>query len=98
MPNADERLTQRSGIETRPMANKGAILVDMTTGRCYRLNRVGAEIWALLRAPLAASEICAEVAKKYEPPPATLEGDVRALVAQLLASQLAEPAPPGTAP
>lgn len=79
------------------MANKGAVLVDMNTGRCYRLNRVGAEIWALLRAPLALSDICAEVAKKYDPPPAALEGDVRALVTHLLTERLVEPAPAGTA-
>ncbi len=97
MPSPDERLTQRSGIETRPMA-KGAILVDMDTGRCYRLNRVGAEIWALLRAPLALPELCAEVAKKYDPPPAALEADVRALVTHLLTERLIEPAPAGSAP
>jgi len=77
---------------------KGAILVDMDTGRCYRLNRVGAEIWTLLRAPRALPELCAEVAKRYDPPPPALESDVRALVTHLLTERLVEPAPPGGAP
>ena len=95
MVSPDERLMQRSGIETRPLT-PGALLVDMNTGRCYRLNRVGAEIWSLLRTPLALPEICAEIAGKYAREAEQLESDVRALVAHLVTERLIEPAPPGT--
>jgi len=87
MASPGERLTQRSGIETRPLPH-GALLVDLNTGRCYRLNRVGAEIWTLLQRPLVLDDVCAAVAKKYDDAGATVEGDVRALVAQLLKERL----------
>jgi Coenzyme PQQ synthesis protein D (PqqD) len=96
MASPDERLTQRSGIETRPYA-KGALLVDMDTGRCYRLNHVGAEIWSLLRRPLVIAEVCAEVAQQYEHAPQQIEGDVRSLVADLVKERLLIPAPAETA-
>jgi hypothetical protein len=92
MVSPDERLVQRSGIETRPLA-EGALLVDLNTGRCYRLNRVGAEIWSLLRAPLALPDICAKIASKYAPGTADLETDVRALVDHLATERLLEPVP-----
>jgi hypothetical protein len=91
MLNPDERLTQRNGIETRPLP-KGAILVDMNTGRCYRLNQVGAEIWGLLRRPIALAEICLEVAKTYGQSPDAVEDDVQQLVAHLATEQLVETA------
>ena len=90
MPSLEERLTQRPGIETRPYP-QGALLVDMDTGRCYRLNRVGAEIWALLQRPVGVTELCAEVAKRYERTAENLEGDVRELVAHLIKERLIEP-------
>lgn len=93
MASPDERLTQRSGIETRPYA-KGALLVDMDTGRCYRLNHVGAEIRSLLRRPLVMDEVCAEVARKYERGTQQIERDVRTLVAELVKERLLIAAPP----
>jgi hypothetical protein len=89
MSPPEERLTQRRGIETRPFP-QGALLVDMDTGKCYRLNRVGAEIWELLRQPVGVTELCAEVAKKYERGAETLEGDVRELVAHLVKEKLVD--------
>jgi hypothetical protein len=96
MASPDERLTQRSGIETRPYA-KGALLVDMDTGRCYRLNHVGAEIWSLLQRPLVVEDVCAAVARKYPSGTQQIEGDVRTLVAELVKERLLISAPPETA-
>ena len=89
MSNLEERITQRRGIETRAYP-QGALLVDMATGRCYRLNRVGAEIWALLQWPMELTALCAAVAKKYERSAANLESDVRQLVALLVKEKLVE--------
>jgi hypothetical protein len=80
MASPGERLTQRGGIETRRL-EQGALLVDLNTGRCYRLNRVGAEIWELLRRPHVVDEVCAAVAKRYDGE--AVERDVRELVAHL---------------
>jgi hypothetical protein len=84
MASLNERLIQRRGIETRPLP-QGALLVDMETGRCYRLNRVGAEIWELLRRPLAVGEVCAAVAQKYERDAEAVDRDVREDVLEHLA-------------
>ncbi len=68
------------------------MLVDMDTGRCYRLNRVGAEIWSLLQLPLSSAEICAAVAAKYDREGKLVEADVEKLVAHLVSERLLQPA------
>ena len=40
-------LSRRKGIESRAIAD-GTVLVDITSGVCYELNRMGSEIWNLL--------------------------------------------------
>jgi hypothetical protein len=90
MLSPDHKLRRRSGVETRPLP-QGAVLVDMTTGRCYRLNRVGAEIWAMLEPPAALGEICAGVATRYGRPVDAIELEVRDLVEHLTKEQLIEP-------
>jgi hypothetical protein len=97
MASPGERLTQRGGIETRPLA-QGALLVDLNTGRCYRLNRVGAEIWELLRRPHVVDDVCAAVATRYDGAREAVERDVRELVAHLVKEQLIVTAPAAPAP
>lgn len=87
MASPGERLTQRGGIETRPLA-QGALLVDLNTGRCYRLNRVGAEIWALLQRPRGVDDVCAAVARSYAGAGEAVARDVRELCAHLVTERL----------
>jgi hypothetical protein len=89
MVEPEELLVQRTGVETRPLP-KGALLVDLETGRCYRLNAVGAEIWALLARPAALREICAEIGRQHDQPKSVIEGDVRELVERLVSERLIE--------
>jgi hypothetical protein len=81
------RVKQRSGVEARPFP-KGALLVDMGTGRCFRLNRVGAEIWTMLTEPRALEEVCRDVAARYRKPVEDIAGEIRALVAALTRENL----------
>jgi hypothetical protein len=97
MVSPNDRLVQRSDVETRPY-DKGAMLVDMATGQCYRLNRVGADVWGLLRQPAALADLCTTLQARYEIPPATLEQDVRTLVEHLLAQALVRAVPADGAP
>lgn len=71
---------------------RGAILVDMETGRCYRLNHVGAEIWTMLESPSGLGEICASVAERYGRPVDAIQHEVRDLVEHLTKERLLEPA------
>lgn len=88
----NDRLVQRSDVETRPY-DKGAMLVDMGTGQCYRLNRVGADVWALLKQPVALADVVTTLGARYPISRATLEQDVRALVEGLLAQALVRALP-----
>jgi hypothetical protein len=89
-------VARRKDVETREVP-QGAILVDMETGRCFRLNRVGAEVWSILEAPVAAAEICERIAVRYQKPVEQINLEVRALIDHLLREKLLEPAPPTSA-
>jgi Coenzyme PQQ synthesis protein D (PqqD) len=90
MLNSDPKIRRRNGVETRPLP-QGAVLVDMETGQCYRLNRVGAEIWSMLEIPSALHEICEGVAARYGRLSTSIEHEVRELVDHLKKEQLIEP-------
>jgi hypothetical protein len=60
--------------------NDGAILMDMASGDCFELNRLGAEVWARLGKGESPTELAASVAAGYGVPAATVESDVQALL------------------
>jgi hypothetical protein len=63
--------------------NDGAVLLEMTTGECYELNRVGAEIWAGLAKGDSLSGIVATLSRRYEIPLTTIEADALSLIDDL---------------
>jgi hypothetical protein len=89
MSGSQDSLRQRNGVEARPLP-RGALLVDMNTGQCFRLNRVGAEIWTMLTSPTTASEVSARIATRYGKPVAQIDLEVRALLELLVREQLVE--------
>lgn len=91
----EDIVSQRSGVEMREVP-RGALLVDMHTGRCFRLNRVGAEIWTMLKATLPLREICSRIATQYRLPLPQSEQEVGRLIEQLLEEGLVEPVAPTT--
>ena len=84
-----ERLKQRSGIEARPLP-RGMLLVDMNSGRCFRLNQVGSDVWGMLSSARELSAICATLANRYGRPVGEIESDVGSLIAHLTREQLVE--------
>jgi len=72
----------------------GAILMDMATGDCFELNRIGAEIWSRLGRGESPSQLVANVAASYGLPAATVESDVRTLLEELTRSGLLTPTRP----
>jgi hypothetical protein len=66
----------------------------MQTGRCFELNRVGAEVWALLASPTAVSELCEHLASRYRVDRDLLARDVTILVGELLKEQLVDTSGP----
>jgi hypothetical protein len=91
--NHDQIVRARSGIEARATAD-GAILVDMNTGKCFRLNRVGAELWSLLDRPRGIDALCALLIDRHQRALADAERDVAALLAQLRSAKLIDDAGP----
>ena len=63
--------------------NDGAILMDMASGDCFELNRLGADVWGRLGKGESPAELVANVAASYDVPAAKVESDVQALL-QLL--------------
>jgi hypothetical protein len=87
MSSLQNPLKQRAGVEARPLP-QGALLVDMNSGHCFRLNRVGAEIWTMLHTPLSVDEVCARIAARFRKPVDQIDIEVRALVVQLINEEL----------
>jgi hypothetical protein len=87
MLRRDLVISRRTGVETRTTP-KGAILVDMTTGRCFQLNRVGSEVWALLESPATLDVISKRIADRYQRSRETVENEICSLAEDLLREQL----------
>jgi hypothetical protein len=62
---------------------EGAVLLEMTTGDCFELNHVGAEIWAALAKGDALADVIAALAGRYDLPASTIEADAQALIDDL---------------
>ena len=62
--------------------------MDMASGDCFELNRIGAEIWSRLGKGESPSQLVANVAASYGLPAATVESDVRTLLEELTRSGL----------
>jgi hypothetical protein len=64
------------------------VLLSLTGGEYYRLNEVGARVWALCDGSRSVAEVVACIGQEYEAPAATVEADVLALVEELADAQL----------
>jgi hypothetical protein len=80
-------------VEARPLPH-GSLLVDLTTGRCFKLNGVGTQIWNILATPTSLDEICQQVAARYNIAPDRVGEDTRALIRQLLDENVIEASAP----
>jgi hypothetical protein len=89
MLNPDERVQRRRGVQASPLS-PGALLVDMDTGRCFELNRVGAEVWGILQIPATCGEIYAQIVDRYRIGMTQAADEVGKLLGQLLDEKLIE--------
>jgi len=83
------RLKQKTGVEARSL-DRGMLLVDLSSGRCYRLNRVGAEVWQLLVGSPRLNDLFTNIATRYPVPTDQIETDVGDLISDLLREELVE--------
>lgn len=82
MSGNEQRLTLNP-LVVMQTAEAGAILMHMSTGDCFELNRIGAEVWRMLQETIPVGQIISTIANKHEVPEATVESDVRALLDDL---------------
>jgi hypothetical protein len=70
----------------------GAVLVNMGSGACFELNRIGFEIWKALGAGATVGGIWRRWAERYPVDREVLAADVRSLVEALAGAGLVEAA------
>jgi Coenzyme PQQ synthesis protein D (PqqD) len=87
MDQAPHKLTPNPTVVSQPTKD-GAVLLEMTTGDCFELNQVGAEIWSALATGQPLDDIVVALTRRYELPPSAIETDVRTLIEDLLGKGL----------
>jgi hypothetical protein len=88
MPSAHATVySRREGVSSNAIKD-GAILVDVQSGACFELNRVGAEVWEQLASGATEGAICDALAQRHTVERAMLASDVRALLESLVAHRL----------
>jgi hypothetical protein len=70
--------------------NDGAVLVDMKSGGCFELNRIGFEIWQLLQQKRSFATICDSLCARYPVQREVLASDVESLIESLVRAGLVE--------
>jgi hypothetical protein len=68
-----------------------AVLLDLASGRYFGLNAVGTRVWSALADGGTIENAIAAIAAEFDAPEAQIAGDVRALVADLVARGLLMP-------
>jgi hypothetical protein len=82
LPNLDDVLVRRADVLARE-TSEGAVLVDVVTGGCWELNRVGSALWSLLESPTSLRSVCDALRTRYDVAAGVIERDVLVLAAEL---------------
>jgi hypothetical protein len=85
----DAVLVSRTEVVAREV-DDGAVLVDMSSGGCFELNRIGFEVWTVLRKRTTIAEICEALTGRYPVTDEVLTSDVSDLVDSLVHAGLVE--------
>jgi hypothetical protein len=85
--SVDARLVPRADVAAREIED-GAVLVNMGSGACFELNRIGFEIWKLLGPGATVAGICAALGGRYSVGREVLAADVQVLAEALLGAGL----------
>jgi hypothetical protein len=88
---SDLKYAAKSDVVCTPM-EKGALLVDLGTGDCWELNRVGAALWNKLAAGETLDQAAKEIHTTYEVEPAIVQADGVRLCESLVGAGLLSPA------
>ena len=75
-------VVRSSDVMSSPVDDE-LVMIDIEQGAYYSLDRVGADIWNRLAAPLAMADLCAQLMQQYDVDQATCEADVLAVLNEM---------------
>jgi hypothetical protein len=78
----EARLHPSTDATVKPIDDRG-VIVDMRTGRCWELNRVGFAIWQLVVTGKSPDEAAEAIATRFDVESGTSKRDVLAFVQSL---------------
>jgi hypothetical protein len=81
------RVRRLPGVEIQEI-EAGAVIINMTTGKCWQLNGIGLEIWNLLSQGLSVGVVTQHMEQRYPDARARVVGDLASLVRALLNEDL----------
>jgi hypothetical protein len=90
---ADAVFFPRPEVAVREIED-GAVLVNMKSGGCFELNRIGSEIWKLLQEKKSLAGICDSLSARYSIAREVLATDVESLFESLVHAGLVEKSGP----
>jgi hypothetical protein len=83
----DATVVRSNDVMASPVDNE-LVMMDLERGVYYGLDRIGADIWNRLAAPMAVADLCAQLMQTYEVDQATCEADVLAVLNEMAANGL----------
>jgi hypothetical protein len=87
--NVDSTVTRAAGF-VEAEADGEVVALNIDTGTCYGLNKIGSRIWILIGEPARIGDLCAKLTSEYDVDSATCERQVLELLTELLAEGLIE--------
>jgi hypothetical protein len=82
-------IRKRAEVTVRDTAS-GALLIDLATGKCWQLNRIGADFLSQLDTEKALSDVCDVLEGRYDVSGDILRRDLLRLAQELLDGGLIE--------
>jgi Coenzyme PQQ synthesis protein D (PqqD) len=82
-------------ISDQAIANAVAdetVILHLGNGTYFGLDAIGARLWDAIKGGAAPASVCASLLAEYDVDQATLEADLRALLAELAENNLISPA------
>jgi hypothetical protein len=80
-------VVRTSGFVDAEIDNE-VVLLNIDTGLCYGLNRVGSRIWSELAVPILVGDLCTKLQSEFEVDSTTCEREVLDLLQELRAEGL----------
>jgi len=83
----ERQLLANPSVSSERMVS-GAVLIDATTGECFELNRIGAEVWEQIVNGTEITEVITILTRRYGVAENRITSDVGRLIDQLMARGL----------